>query len=79
MAKRRAKTRKGSSKGAIHKVGKITFLYFSGDVGEFLDALSSKLKDPKVAESLAEAISVASAGAQAAGARSRTILDGEPS
>jgi hypothetical protein len=55
MAAKKKKARKNSF-GAVGQVGKITFLYFSGDVGEFIDALTSTLKDPKVRSRIAEAL-----------------------
>jgi hypothetical protein len=52
-----AKAKKKKAKPGIAKVGKITFLYFSGDVGEFIDALTSTLKDPKVRSQIGDALS----------------------
>lgn len=82
-----AKKKKRAGKSAIRKVGKITFLYFSGDVGEFIEALSAKLKDPKTMTELSKAIEVSMAGVAAAqqadeASKSRSKrgrFDGEPS
>lgn len=52
-----AKKKRGVKKTAVQKIGKITFLYFSGDVGEFIDALTGTLKDPKVRSQIGDAIS----------------------
>jgi NTP pyrophosphatase (non-canonical NTP hydrolase) len=56
MAAKKRKKSKGSSKSSIGKIGKITFLYFSGDVGEFIDALTTTLKDPKVRSQIGDAL-----------------------
>lgn len=64
MAKRKKKAK--GSKPAIKKLGKITFFYFSGDVGEFLDTLTVMLKKPGVAESIYEAMAQAAPIVEAA-------------
>ena len=74
MAKKKTKSKR-AEKSAVRKVGKITFLYFSGDVGEFIDALTSMVKDPKVKQQLIDAMSHVTEAASQAGVR----LDGQVS
>jgi hypothetical protein len=66
MAAKRKKKASKRSGGAVKKLGKITFFYFSGDVGEFLDAMTAMLKKPGVAQGIAEAMAQAAPFVEAA-------------
>jgi hypothetical protein len=64
MAKRRKSKREGA---AIKKLGKITFVYFNGDVGDFLESLSKELQKPTTKAHFKELFTAILAASQVTG------------